>query len=360
MSFLSRDYALMNYYYGYARGNASAAARLYREHVMRNSDHRPSTFPDHHVILRAHNAYMEGRMPGVRTGRPALVSDPNMIDAVLEEVTANPAISVRRIEHRTGIRKSTAHRILQQEGYHPYHIQRVQQLKPEDWPRRIAFCQEMLRRQSEDENFFKTILWTDESHFKRCGVFNIHNYHSWNIQNPHESRGSNFQEHFSVNLWSGIVNGQLIGPFELPDRLNGDSYLNFLREDLNGLLDNVDLATRRNLIIQIDGAPCHYASIVRQYLNERFRDKWIGRGGPIAWPARSPDLNPIDFFLWGYYKELVYDKEQRNITELRVKLRQAAEIIKNNRMAFVRLQGNFFRRCRICIEHEGRNFENFL
>ena len=31
-----------------------------------------------------------------------------------------------------------------------------------------------------------------------------------------------------------------------------------------------------------------------------------GRGCPIAWPARSPDLNPLDFHLWGHLKSIAY------------------------------------------------------
>ncbi|GBN74260.1 hypothetical protein AVEN_73201-1 [Araneus ventricosus] len=33
--------------------------------------------------------------------------------------------------------------------------------------------------------------------------------------------------------------------------------------------------------------------------------RWIGRGGPVAWPPRSPDLNPLDFFFWGHMRSLV-------------------------------------------------------
>ena len=32
----------------------------------------------------------------------------------------------------------------------------------------------------------------------------------------------------------------------------------------------------------------------------------MGRGGPIPWPARSPVLSPLDFWLWGYLKNKVY------------------------------------------------------
>jgi hypothetical protein len=35
-------------------------------------------------------------------------------------------------------------------------------------------------------------------------------------------------------------------------------------------------------------------------------DRWIGLGGPTAWPPRSPDFTPMDFFLWGHIKALIY------------------------------------------------------
>ena len=29
-------------------------------------------------------------------------------------------------------------------------------------------------------------------------------------------------------------------------------------------------------------------------------DRWVGRGGPMAWPSRSADLTPMDYFLWSH------------------------------------------------------------
>ena len=29
------------------------------------------------------------------------------------------------------------------------------------------------------------------------------------------------------------------------------------------------------------------------------------RDGPIPWPPRSPGITPLDFFLWGYVKDIV-------------------------------------------------------
>jgi hypothetical protein len=41
--------------------------------------------------------------------------------------------------------------------------------------------------------------------------------------------------------------------------------------------------------------------------------RWIGRGEAITWTPRSPDLIPLDIFLWGYVMNIVY---QAKINEL--------------------------------------------
>lgn len=175
--FSHEDYEQMHYFYGVANGNASEAARMWQEQVERRGDPAPEVWPDHRMILRTRDAYREGRLPGTIPGRPAAMSDPDLVNSVVEEVGRDSGVSVRGIERRIGVPKSQAHRILQKVGYHPFHIRKVQQLKPEDYERRLQFCETMLQRQAENENFYKSILWTDESHFRRNGIFNMHNYH---------------------------------------------------------------------------------------------------------------------------------------------------------------------------------------
>ena len=53
-----------------------------------------------------------------------------------------------------------------------------------------------------------------------------------------------------------------------------------------------------------DRAPPHFSCFVTDVLNERFPDAWIGRGGPIPWPPRSPDLSPPDFSCGGTLRTL--------------------------------------------------------
>jgi hypothetical protein len=59
---------------------------------------------------------------------------------------------------------------------------------------------------------------------------------------------------------------------------------------------------------QQDGATAHSAGIAVRVLNEMFPARVISQRGNIEWPARSPDLNACDFFLWGYLKSKVYEK----------------------------------------------------
>lgn len=55
----------------------------------------------------------------------------------------------------------------------------------------------------------------------------------------------------------------------------------------------------------MDGAPAHTSRLVTDWLYEHFAQNWIGNNGPEEWPPRSPDLTPLDFFLWGYLKNVV-------------------------------------------------------
>ena len=51
-----------------------------------------------------------------------------------------------------------------------------------------------------------------------------------------------------------------------------------------------------------------------------FGERVISRNGPVGWPARSCDLTPLDYFLWGYVKSMVYANKPAMIDELRTNI----------------------------------------
>lgn len=105
------------------------------------------------------------------------------------------------------------------------------------------------------------------------------------------------------NSWS-IRRGTLF----FDGHLNCQTYLHFLRQELPILLEDIQLRVRQFMWFQHDGAPAHYGMVVRTSLNNTYPERWIGRGRAVNWPPRSPDITKIDFFLWGYVKERLYQE----------------------------------------------------
>ncbi|GFW51567.1 uncharacterized protein TNCV_4212451 [Trichonephila clavipes] len=62
-------------------------------------------------------------------------------------------------------------------------------------------------------------------------------------------------------------------------------------------------------------------------LKDTFGDHLISRFGPVNWPPRSCDLAPLDYFLWGYVKSLVYAEKPQTLDHLEDNIRRViAEI----------------------------------
>ena len=72
--------------------------------------------------------------------------------------------------------------------------------------------------------FPQQILFTNECRFTRDIVLNSQNSHVWDDENPHAQHDHGFQQHFDVNMWAGIVDGRLIGPYLLPTCLMGNTF----------------------------------------------------------------------------------------------------------------------------------------
>lgn len=135
-------------------------------------------------------------------------------------------------------------------------------------------------------------------------------------------------------------------------------YNNFLNNNLPELLEDIPLNIRQRLIFQQDGAPPHNARCVQRHLNENFPGRWIGRGGPINWPARSPDLTPLDYFLWGHIKEYVYKEQINTREELEERITEAIATITPEMI--IKTTNSLLRRAQLCIDCNGGHFEQLL
>ena len=86
------------------------------------------------------------------------------------------------------------------------------------------------------------------------------------------------------------------------------------------------------MILQKGGASAHSCKEVRRWLNENFNGRWIDGGGSISWAVHSPDLAPLDFFLWerGYIKMKVYKTKASDIVDLKERMEQEMKAVKRD------------------------------
>jgi Helix-turn-helix domain (DUF4817) len=340
--------------FGEARRNAQEARRIYRRRYPNRR--RPSCRIFRRICIRLSETGSFHPTIGGNSNR--LRRTPAFEEAVLNIIEDEPSTSTRVIANRLDVNHVTVWQVLKEQGLHPFSRQKVQALGPEDFQPRLLFCRWFLERCNLQRRFEKFILFTDEACFTRDGVFNSRNNHLWCDENPHATFIRAHQRRFSVNVWAGIVGEYVIGPYILPNRLNGENYFIFLNNVLPELLDDLPLNIRRRLWLQHDGAPAHTTREVIALLNRGYPNKWIGRGGPVAWPARSPDLTPLDFFFWGQMKTYVYETPVNTELELVARIVAAAEDIKDKHATLASVSSSIKTRCRARVAENGGHFEN--
>ncbi|KAA5634671.1 hypothetical protein F3G63_34680 [Pseudomonas aeruginosa] len=102
---------------------------------------------------------------------------------------------------------------------------------------------------------------------------------------------------------------------------------------------------------QQDGATSHTSNTAMPVIRQLFPGKVISKRGDISWPPRSPDLTPMDFFLWGYLKAKVYDTNPRSIEALKENIRR--EMTSISAVTCRAVIDNFRRRLQECRDRNG-------
>jgi Helix-turn-helix domain (DUF4817) len=259
------------------------------------------------------------------TGRPRSARTEENIAVVRNSVSTSPGKSVRRRAQQLNLSPSSLHQILSKDlKMHAYKIQLIQELKPADHGKRHRFAQWVMARQTENENFTKKIFFSDEAHFHLSGYVNKQNCRIWGNENPRVS--AEHQMHpLRTTVWCGFWAGGVIGPFFFEDdeeaavTVNGDRYRNMLSDWFYPALDGME---NNDHWFQQDGATCHTSRETIALLNEKFPQKVISLRGNQEWPARSCDLTPCDFFLWGFIKSKVYVNKPQTIPQLKAEIRR--------------------------------------
>ena len=250
-------------------------------------------------------------LPRKGAGRPQILEE--KIESVRVAYTRSPRKSICGASTQLQIPRSTIHKVLHRNlRLYAYKAQLLQALKPEDKPRQKKFVVTMLDRLDLDPRFLKCVCFSDESTFHVSGLLNRHNLRIRGSENSQDTCELE-RDSPKLNVWCGIIHNKIIGPFFFAEKsITTQTYLDVTTEQMSPQLEQYQL----QVIFQQVGAPPYWGLEVRQFLNETFPDRWIERDGPIPWPTRSLDITPLDFFLWGYVKDIIYQTKVRDINDL--------------------------------------------
>ena len=267
-------------------------------------------------------------------------------------------VSARR--NFLGLSASTFNRITRNDlRWHPYKIKVVQKLKPQDFPRRIAFCNWFTVR-CHNVRFLPNIIIGDEACFSMNGKVCTQNVRCYapQGQSPDYIYERSDQRH-KLHVWIGLCgNGEMIGPYFFNRNVNGATYLEMLETFVFPAVSRVYQRYGpifHDIWWMQDGAPCHRSRIVTRALQGRFENRFVSLNQDIEWPPRSPDLTPCDFFLWGYLKQKVFRTPPENVVTLRRRIVDASNELREQRN-FIRDSFNAMeRKAHVCIAKNGRH-----
>lgn len=291
-----------------------------------------------------------------RSGRSRTATNNEKSLEILLDIQENPKTSTFQLAQNHNISRSSVQTILHKQKYHPYKIQLVQELLEDDFDRRLEFCERITNEIEMNEHFLDFVVFSDEATFCLNGSVNRHNSRYWADSNPYWMEETHTQYPEKINVWAGITVNHLIGPFFIEGTLTGRKYLELLQDHIIPSIRN--FFPNGDIYFQQDGAPPHYTRAVRELLNNTFPGRWIGRRGGIEWPSRSPDLSPLDFFLWGYLKNRVYINRPLTREDLKIRIQYEMQAIPVNYLQ--RSFKNFEQRLYYCQEVNGNHFEHLI
>lgn len=282
------------------------------------------------------------------SGRPPINSD--IVEEIRTVFENAPETSIRRAACQVNSNPGTVYKILRNRlKLKAYRYSLVQCLQESDFALRAGFASLMLEKLSSDPNFLHRIVFSDEAAFHICGKVNRHNMRIWGSENPRKTI-EHQRDSPKIIVWCAMSSDTIFGPFFFREStVNSANYLDMLQNFAFPQFPT-------NVIFQQDGAPPHWGSNVREALDDKFPDSWIGRGGPISWPPRSPDITPLDYFLWGYVKNKVYSSPVKNIEELKERIETAINNISPELLA--RVWKNLEIRLRALKDNGGGHIEN--
>ena len=217
--------------------------------------------------------------------------------------------------------------------------------------KRKEFCDWFL---AQEEDFATRVIWSDEKWFVLKQAPNKQNERYWAPVDPVVEVECREQGGAKVMCWAGILAGRIIIHwFDPGTSVTGESYLEMLQQVVWPQVRA--LVARRQLWFQQDGATVHTTVLTRAWLQEKFQGRVISLHTDRPWPAKSPDLSPPDFWLWGTCMQELRRNPPSTLQEMKRTVEGFVNSlsVEETKSAVLNLR----RRALVCQQLEGGSFE---
>lgn len=205
------------------------------------------------------------------------------------------------------------------------------------------------------------IWFSDEAHFHLSGYVNKQNWRHWGTENPYISIVTQAYPQ-RLTVWCAMNSSTIIGPVFIEGNVTSHKYKELLEEKFYPEIRHRHMV--RNYWFQQDGARPHRTLEVLKSLSTTFHGHVIGldhekvTDSGIEWPPYSPDLNPCDYFLWGYLKDRICRTAPTTLDDLKIAITQEVTAIGADTLKHV-IQ-NFQKRVYNLVVSNGKHFENLM
>jgi hypothetical protein len=289
---------------------------------------------------------------GSVASRPPTRTMPNerkeeRIKRIRDLFSATATMSTRKASRATGIPYKTIHCILKDDLHlKPYKIHDWHLLEPGDYQKRLDFAHFF---GGLPKNAASHTLFCDESYFYLTPPVNKQNDRMWLGSKPQDGIERPLHDDKAL-VWCAISCGQVYGPYFFEETVNQYNYLDMLKNFF--WKAHCQAPNFKKYYFVQDGATPHTANSVQNYLKSKFSDRFFTKD---IWPPRSPDINPCDFFLWGYLKDRVYNPMPKTVDELKANIKR--EFKKITEQMLKSTFSNFLKRLETIKELDGGHIE---
>lgn len=216
-------------------------------------------------------------------------------------------------------------------------------------------CRQLLQRHGGQ--FHRRTFFTEEKYFTIEQTHNVRNDRvlagSISEANRKGRIVSRTQKPAGVMVWAGVsFAGKTNLVFvENGIKINDNNYVTDILEAIV-ILWAQQTYPGQQWIFQQDSSPAHRTKLAQDFCREHFPDF----SSLQEWPPYSPDLNPLDYTIWGILEAKACAKPYKSVESLKNDLVKAwVEIDENTVRAAIE---QFSRRLRRCISARGGVFEN--